>query len=243
MPTPLKLGIIGDVHAEHHRLTLTLDYLYDQGINQIACTGDLSDGAGDLDKTVEILMDHNVTTVAGNHDRWLLTDRSRHVTNAHHRSDLNSKTLEYLESLPKTRTITVGQQDVLLCHGMGDQDLAKIWPGTERMPVERSSRLDDIIDQGRFSWIINGHVHFQSVIPFETAVLINAGTLAGNRWPGFLILDLASQTIDVFSLADNQVTFKGTRDLSMLPRTWKNTQHFDGDWDPTFLIDTTATAA
>ena len=91
----------------------------------------------------------------------------------------------------------------------GDQDLAKIWPGTERMPVERSSRLDDIIDQGRFSWIINGHVHFQSVIPFETAVLINAGTLAGNRWPGFLILDLASQTIDVFSLADDQVTFKG----------------------------------
>ena len=53
MPAPLKLGIIGDVHAEHHRLTLTLDYLYDQGINQIACTGDLSDGVGDLDETVE----------------------------------------------------------------------------------------------------------------------------------------------------------------------------------------------
>ena len=46
MPASLKLGIIGDVHAEHHRLTLTLDYLYDQGINQIACTGDLSDGVG-----------------------------------------------------------------------------------------------------------------------------------------------------------------------------------------------------
>jgi predicted phosphodiesterase len=52
MPAPLKLGIIGDVHAEHHRLTLTLDYLYNQGINQIACTGDLSDGVGDLDETV-----------------------------------------------------------------------------------------------------------------------------------------------------------------------------------------------
>ena len=110
MAAAFKLGIIGDVHAEHRRLTLTLDYLRNEGINQIACTGDLSDGIGDLDETVEILLEHNVTTVAGNHDRWLLTEQSRHVANAHHRSHLNSKTLEYLESLPKTRTITTKRQ-------------------------------------------------------------------------------------------------------------------------------------
>ena len=243
MSTPLKLGIIGDVHAEHRRLALALENLRSQNITHIACTGDLSDGKGDLDETVEILIKHNVATVAGNHDRWLLTDRSRHVANAHDRAHLKNKTLNYLESLPKTRSMTLGTQDFLLCHGMGDQDLAKIWPGTERMPVERSSRLDDIIDQGRFSWVINGHVHFQSVIPFETTILINAGTLAGNRWPGFLVLDVESQTIDVVSLVGDQVTFKGTRDLSTLPRTWKNTQEFDGDWNPTFLVDTAATAA
>ena len=62
MAAASKLGIIGDVHAEHRRLTLTLDYLRNEGINQIACTGDLSDGIGDLDETVEILLDHNVAS-------------------------------------------------------------------------------------------------------------------------------------------------------------------------------------
>ncbi|MBT3694913.1 MAG: metallophosphoesterase, partial [Gammaproteobacteria bacterium] len=74
-----KIGIVGDVHAEDKRLGLTLSWLEKQGVDTIVCTGDVADGRGDIDATCALLARNNVRTVAGNHDRWLLTDKARHV--------------------------------------------------------------------------------------------------------------------------------------------------------------------
>ena len=41
------------------------------GVDQIVCTGDLPDGTGDLEESCRLLQ-KNVLTVRGNHDRWLL---------------------------------------------------------------------------------------------------------------------------------------------------------------------------
>jgi len=181
--------------------------------------------------------------VAGNHDRWLLADKYRHVPQAHSRDNLKSHTLDYFRSLPKSRSISFQGHDLLLCHGVGDQDLAKVWPGTLRMAAERSETLDSLIDSHAYQWIINGHVHFQTVIPFRTLTLINAGTLAGERWPGFLTLDPISSEVEVFSFRKDQIQSMGTKSINTLLRPWKNTQCFSGDWDPSFLVDPQSKAA
>ena len=64
-PTPAKrLGIIGDVHAEHDRLESALDFLASENVCEILCTGDIVDGRGNPNKSIELLKKHNVKVVA-----------------------------------------------------------------------------------------------------------------------------------------------------------------------------------
>ena len=236
--TPIRrLGVIGDVHAEHNRLGLALDYLQAAGVDQIICTGDIVDGRGCPETAVHLLQQHQVATVRGNHDRWLLADQVRHVPHAHARQDLGAQTLTYLDSLPSVMALDTVAGKLMLCHGMGDNDLQKIWPGTARMPAERSQVLDQLIDTGHYRYIINGHMHFRTIMHFEALTLINAGTLKGEQWPGFMLIDFASDCLTSLRLTDEQVDV--AREVSLQPgdqqTLWRNTRSFAGLWQPQLL--------
>jgi len=238
-PRPIvrRLGIIGDVHAEDGRLAQALAYLNKAQVDQTICTGDIVDGLGCPERSLRLLQKHQVKTVRGNHDRWLLEDRVRHVPNAHRREDLAADSLTYLAGLPAVTEIETQRGTLMLCHGMGNNDLQKIWPGSANMPMVQCSALDSLIAQGHYRFIVNGHMHFRTMIHFEDMTLINAGTLKGERWPGFMLVDFSTQTITSLRFHGNQIVIAQQR--SLLPdddhTTWGNTQSFSGDWEPLVL--------
>ncbi len=231
-----KIGIIGDVHAEHEHLDTAIQHLKALDAEIIICTGDIADGTGNLDRCVELLQTHNVVTVRGNHDRWLLTDKVRHVANAHVRQHIAPASLDYLAGLPTQHYLPTVAGNLLLCHGMADNDLQKIWPGTERMPAERCHRLDEIIASDQVSFVVNGHVHYRTLIHFSNLLLINAGTLKRVHQPGFGLLDLNRQHIQGFEF---EPTVRAVRCHSVTPgpdtTVFPNTQHFNGSWQPLTL--------
>lgn len=234
-----QLGVIGDLHSEDIRLRKALEFLKNEGVCDIICTGDIADGRGCADTSIRLLQDHKVQTVKGNHDRWLLEKKARHVPNAHHRDQLNEASITYLENLPTQIQLNTVAGSLLLCHGVADNDLRKVWPGTERMPVERSHELDQIIDEGKHQFLINGHVHFKTMIHFQNLTLLNAGTLKGDRWPGFTLIDFESRLVRAFTFgADEPVT--PTKNTSLDPdsthKVWSNTQAFNGNWEPLLLF-------
>jgi predicted phosphodiesterase len=236
-PVVRRLGVIGDVHAEDGRLAQALAYFQSAAVDLIVCTGDVVDGLGCPEKSLRLLQDHNVTTVRGNHDRWLLENRVRHVPNAHRREDLKTASLTYLAGLPTVTDIHTQRGKLLLCHGMGNNDLQKIWPGSANMPMIQCRKLDGLIARGHYRFIINGHMHFRTMIHFDALTLINAGTLKGDRWPGFMVADFADQTITSLKFNNDQVEVAQKR--SLLPdddqTTWRDTQEFSGDWQPIAL--------
>jgi predicted phosphodiesterase len=236
------LGVIGDLHAEDIRLGQALEFLENEGVRDIICTGDIADGRGCADTSIRLLRDHKVQTVRGNHDRWLLENKARHVPDAHHRDQLNDTSVAYLESLPTQIQMNTVAGSLLLCHGIADNDLRKVWPGTERMPVERSHELDHIIDEGKHRFLINGHVHFKTMIHFQNLTLLNAGTLKGDLWPGFTLIDFELRLIRAFTFGtDEPVTLTKTTNLDpeSSHRIWENTQAFNGNWDPLLLFNRT----
>ena len=165
-----KLGVIGDVHSEHHRLEATLAHLEGLDTDAIVCTGDIVDGIGCPNESIKLLDSASVFTVRGNHDRWILEDKARHITDAHSVTELSEESLSYLTSLPSQVTLDTIRGKLLLCHGVADDDLRKVWPGTERMAIERSHLLDKIILEGEFQYLINGHMHFRTLIHFEAPI-------------------------------------------------------------------------
>jgi predicted phosphodiesterase len=214
-----------------------LAFFSEQGIATVLSTGDIVDGPGDPNRCISLLQDHNVLCVRGNHERWLLNNQTRHIPMAHTLEDLTPSSLDYLATLPVTRWIDIAGETILLCHGIDQQDMAKVWPGSDRMPAERNETLDHIIDEGRCQWLINGHLHFRTLLAFEGMTLLNAGTLTGSRWPGFMTLALESQQIDIYEFRDSKI--EHLRQVSAAPEPiWKNTQSFDGQWDPLALAST-----
>ncbi|XOV89204.1 MAG: metallophosphoesterase family protein [Pseudomonadota bacterium] len=235
-----RLGIIGDVHAEHHRLAAALRVLRHRGVDAIVCTGDIVDGVGCPNQSVALLEKSGVQVVRGNHDRWILESKARHIPNAHQLADLSPATRDYLESLPVQLEIQTPGGPLLLCHGIANNDLKKVWPGTARMATEKCTTLDAIIETGDFSLMINGHMHFRTMMHFETLTLINAGTLKGTNWPGFSLIDFDVQRISAFEFLPSGV--EHTRSLPLGPPenrvVWRNTQCFTGNWEPVRLFDT-----
>lgn len=233
-----RLGVLGDVHGEHERLETALDWFAGQRLDAVICTGDVADGAGCINRCCELLRQAAVVTVAGNHDRWLLTDRVRHVEDAHRLDDLEPDNLDYLRALPRTREIETLAGPLLLCHGVGEHDMARVWPGT-RGPgsIRRSPELDTLLAEDRHRVIVQGHLHYRVLIDFEAALLMNAGTLKGPRG-GVSVVDFESGEISAFDFAEGHALERRTaHPLSPDPdrRVWRSTADFDGTWEPVLL--------
>lgn len=232
-----RLGVIGDLHAEHRRLAQVLDWFSGQEIDAIVCTGDVADGRGCIEESCRLLDAAGVQVVAGNHDRWLLQNKVRHVPGAHAREALSPHALDFLQALPRTRAIDTLSGRLLLCHGIAENDMAKIWPGSSRLPVERSECLDSIIASGDYRYLINGHLHYRVLIDFERLLVMNAGTLRG-VYAGVSIMDFDADAVRSFAVTDEEPP-RLVAEQSLSPsaprRVWRNTQCFDGDWEPVTL--------
>lgn len=233
-----RVGVIGDVHAEHARLEAVLDFMSAAGVDSVWCTGDVADGIGDVDACCELLRGGRVSVVAGNHDRWLLTNRMRNVPHAHALDALSAPSREFLSALPTTRTIDTVGGAVLLCHGVADNDMRKVWPGSPRMPIERSRELDAVIEAAGVRYVVNGHLHYRIVVNFERLTLVNAGTLRGDHRPGVSIVDFGAGEVSAFEF-DPQLCLRRVAEREIDPvagrRVWRDTQAFDGTWTPVTL--------
>ena len=233
----VRLGVIGDVHAECERLEQAISYLKTQMVDAIVCTGDIVDGSGCPDTSARLLKDHDIHTVRGNHDRWLLQDKARHVPNAHGKDALHGDTLSYLAELPATIELDTIAGRLLLCHGVANNDLGKVWPGTERLEIERSRELDTLIASGKHHYVINGHMHFRTIIHFETLTLINAGTLKGVHWPGFSLIDFESLEVTAYEFSDDSIALSRKHPLHADHyERFPDTQSFSGNWEPVRLF-------
>jgi predicted phosphodiesterase len=232
-----RLGIIGDLHSEHGRLEVVLDWFATQQIDAVVCTGDIADGRGCINRSCELLREAEVFTVAGNHDRWLLTDKVRHLSDAHRKEELRDENLEYMAALPRQQRLETSGGPLLLCHGISDNDLAKVWPGRKPEEVERSAELDAVLDTGHYRFLINGHMHFRVLIDFVGLTLLNAGTLRGDH-AGVSVLDFEADSISAYSVFDSKSPER-LIEKTLAPcaqrRIWRNTQEFDGTWRPVTL--------
>ena len=212
----MRLGLIGDVHAEHQRLQIALTALRDARVDRVLCVGDLVDGHGDVDRTCTLLEEHQVTTVRGNHDRWIRDDEMRTLPLAHRMTALAPATIAHLKSLPSTLTIDLPLGKLLLCHAVGTNDMQKLGADDSGYAISSNEDLLKVLFDPSIAIMVCGHTHVPMVRRFERGagktplVVVNAGTLAREDRPGFVILDTDARRVDFFGIGD---------DLAVNPRS------------------------
>jgi putative phosphoesterase len=192
-----KIGIIGDVHCEDARLEKVLDFFKQNGLDEIVCAGDVADGAGNLERVIELLKTYNVKTVRGNHDRWLLNNEMRELENSTILKNVASSDLEFLKNLPRTIEVSTTAGRLMICHGILENDMNKINPTDEGYAVDSNEDLQKLLSMNT-PFVINGHSHRRMVRKFGNCTIINAGTLDRRHEPCCGIVDFATKKVQFY---------------------------------------------
>lgn len=186
-----RLGVLGDIHAEHERLATAIAWLKAEGAERIVHVGDVVDGAGDLPRTLAILAEHAIVGVAGNHDRWLLAGQMRELRGAHPASALTAEVAGALRGWPPLLQLSTVRGELLVCHGVGRDDMLVLKGDTILGFLTGQPAFEELLAAEHLALVVAGHTHQPSVREVGHLVWINAGTLKGDEFPVVTLVDLA----------------------------------------------------
>lgn len=204
-----RVGIIGDIHAENIRLEIALDFLHKAQLDRIVCVGDVVDGRGDVDTCCKLLQENHVSTVRGNHDRWFTEGSLRDLPEATQWGDLNESSKLLIKSLPSTQAFETSAGHVLLCHGLGTNDMQRLMPDDYGYALQVIDELHTLISNRQYQFVINGHTHQRMVRQFEHLVVINAGTLYHAHAPCVAIADFRAKQVQFYDFREFHLVQSG----------------------------------
>ncbi|MGK6320200.1 metallophosphoesterase family protein [Sphingomonas sp. DT-204] len=159
-----RTAILSDIHGNLPALEAVIADAEAQGCTRWLNLGDLLSGPLWPAETADLLMSLDWPTIAGNHERQLLTvppDRMN-ASDGHARAVLTDTHLAWLAALPATLTI----DGILLCHGTPSSD---VWPLIETIEPagirraasgEIAARLDGVSER----LILCGHTHLPAIV-------------------------------------------------------------------------------
>jgi predicted phosphodiesterase len=154
----VRLGLIGDVHAEDELLGATLAFFRNERVDHVLCTGDVVDGVGDVDRTCALLREAGAFVVRGNHDRWIRTDELRSLPHAHRMTDLAVPTIAFLKNLPSTKSLDLPTGGtLLLCHGVGENDMQGLRAEDRGVALSSNDDLLAVLFDPNVRVLIAGH--------------------------------------------------------------------------------------
>lgn len=201
--TVRRVGVIGDVHTEIDILRQVLARLRALDLDAILCTGDVPDGPhhGDsVDQCCALLRAANVVTICGNHDRWLQEGEARDAPDATHREEVGPEAFAFLQSLPTMVEFETPTGQLLFCHGLGPDDMAGVHPLDRGASLDGNERLQELVREARYAYVINGHTHRRMVRAIGSLTLINAGTLLAEHGPGCVAVDFESSSVRLYDV-------------------------------------------
>lgn len=215
-----RVGVIGDIHCQDDALELVLRYFADLSIRPVLAVGDIVDGAGDANRVCSLLAEHRVLSVSGNHDRWLLEGSMRELPDATAICALRKDAREWLAQLPKTRSFQTPRGDLLLCHGLDEDDMASLRPGEEGFGLEFNFALHKLVASKRYPLVINGHTHLPMVRTVGQLTIINAGTLDRRSRPVCSVIDFDRGNVEFFDIGLDRIS---SAECFALPRVERET--------------------
>ena len=207
-----RLILIGDVHTEATRLAHVLAHAGRTRPDAVLCVGDIVDGPEDATRCIELLRDHGVLTVRGNHDRWQLAGTPFAPFAA------PASAWDWLRALPATRLLDTVAGRLLLGHGVGEHDLTKLSPDDTGYALDNNVALWELITDRAAELYVGGHTHRRMVRRFEDLLVLNPGTLARADEPGFLEVDLAVGLGRWYRVDERGVTADGTVTFASIRR-------------------------
>ncbi|GIE28206.1 DNA methylase [Actinoplanes italicus] len=181
----MRIAVISDVHGNLPALEAVLAAIGAEGVDLVVNCGDLLSGYVDPAGTADRLMVLGLPTVAGNHERQLLTFPAQRMGMADRlaRRVLSEDHLGWLRSLPAVLSPAAG---VLAFHGTPGDDLQYLLHTVDPSGAREAS-LDEVVarlgDVAGFGLLLCGHTHLRGQLRLPGgALVVNPGSVG---WPAY----------------------------------------------------------
>lgn len=180
-----RLAILSDIHGNLPALDAVLAEAARAGVDTIVNLGDILSGPLWPAETADRLMALDLPTIAGNHERQVLTLPTERMgaSDAQTAPCLTERHRAWLASLPATRWLDDG---VFCCHGTPTSDLVYLMetvvPGHERQgaPGIRAATADELsarLGGASAALLLCGHSHVPRLMQSGTMLVLNPGSV------------------------------------------------------------------
>ncbi|HNZ65827.1 MAG: metallophosphoesterase family protein [Planctomycetes bacterium] len=75
----MRFGIIADVHANLEALMIAFHTLKEENVDQIISLGDVVGYNANPAECLNLIMEHNIPSIKGNHERYVIGEKQEHV--------------------------------------------------------------------------------------------------------------------------------------------------------------------
>lgn len=201
-----RAGLIGDIHCEVVRLKRVFEHFRSLGVDSVLAVGDIADGHGDLNQACSLLQAEGALVVAGNHDRWLLAGEMRDLPDATRLETVTPEARSYLAGLPKTLLLDSPRGRVMLCHGLGEDDMASVRPDDDCEALRSNASLGKLLASPPARIVVNGHSHRPMLRTIDGLTILNAGTLHPMHRSVCSIADFEHGDVQFYDIRGSAVT-------------------------------------
>ncbi len=181
----MRIAAITDIHGNLPALDAVLAEIVRENVDAIVNLGDILSGPLWPAETADKLMPLNLPTLAGNHERQVLTQALDRMspTDRHTAARLSDAHRHWLASLPPVLAFS---DEVFLCHGTPTSDLQyfleTVIPGEgERgSPGVRAATAGEItqrLGDVRHALVLCGHTHMPRIAGVGSTLIVNPGSV------------------------------------------------------------------
>ncbi len=203
----MRIAVISDIHSNHYALLEVLNDINNRHIDTMICTGDLVGYMPFANEVIDLIREHKILTLKGNHDAYIssiervstqvfqdmkVEEIVKSASAIYTSYVLTKSNLQFLKDLPNHISLNFEGLQILFVHGSPRSISEYMYEDYELLQEITSSTKADVI--------VSGHTHLPYHLKVGNKDIINAGSIGkpkhGNSNSTYVIIDVSTGKIN-----------------------------------------------
>jgi putative phosphoesterase len=195
----MRVAVFSDIHSNLEAFTEVLKAA--GNVDRHLCLGDIVGYGANPDEVIQLIKQHKITAIKGNHDAAVLTGIAEGFNPTAASAvewtaqNIQPESLAFLQNLPLQLNLDLNGIRTHMVHGSPEEPLEEYI-----YPYETSDRLESFLTRSKADLLLLGHTHIPMNIRLVKGRVLNPGSVGqprdGDPRASFAILRLEGGSVE-----------------------------------------------